>query len=39
MGRNRCIGDRRERNHRRFDPIDGSLNNIKNENTLFSRDE
>jgi len=29
MGRNRHRGDRRERNHRRFDHRDGSLNNIK----------
>ena len=29
IGRNKCRGDRRERNHRRFDCRDGSLNNIK----------
>ena len=29
MGRNRHRGDRRERNYRRFDHRDGSLNNIK----------
>jgi len=29
MGRNRRRGDRRERNYRRFDHRDGSLNNIK----------
>jgi len=29
MGRNRCRGDRRERNYRRFDHRDGSLSNIK----------
>jgi len=29
MGRNRHKGDRRERNYRRFDRRDGSLNNIK----------
>jgi len=29
MGRNKRRGDRRERNYRRFDHRDGSLNNIK----------
>jgi len=35
MDRNRHRGDRHERNHRRFDRRDGSLNNIKIKITSF----